>query len=149
MNFADLERTILIFPGGFNGGGGALLPEIESAERALNVRIVGGYRDFLLRFGWIEIGSVVLYGIGKDIPPYLNLVAVTLSERSEMKPQLALSLLPFFNDGFGNLYCLDTNASPASENPVVFWDHDLSPNQQPALVSPSFTEWLAQEIRLM
>lgn len=146
MLFAALEQRILAFPERFTSGKGAAVAEIEDAEHQLGLKITGGYREFLLRFGWMDIGLVELFGIGEDIPPYLNLVIVTLSERSEMRPNLALMLLPFHNDGFGNLYCLDMAASVGDEHPVVFWNHECGSGQIPEPVSNSFAEWLSAEI---
>ena len=146
MEFAELERLIVAFPGGHESGSGNAPVEIENAEQVLGIRVAGSYRDFLRRFGWIGIGPTEIYGLGRDVPPYLDLVKMTLSERSEMSPTLAHRLLPFFNDGFGNLYCLDTSNAPEGENAVVFWNHELDTGQTPEFVSQSFAEWLAGEL---
>ena len=146
MEFAELERLIFAFLGGYESGGGSAPAEIEDAERVLGIRVVGSYRKFLSRFGWIGIGPTEIFGLGRDVPSYLDLVKMTLSERSEMSPPLTHRLLPFFNDGFGNLYCLDTSSSPEGENAVVFWNHELDARQTPEFVSRSFAEWLAGEL---
>jgi hypothetical protein len=147
IEFTDLERRISSFASGYTAGAGATDLEIGNAEHVLGVTISGTYRAFLLKFGWIEIGSVELFGVGKDVPEHLNLTKITLSERSEMRPNLNHSLIPVFNDGGGNLYCIDTAVSVLGENPVVFWDHDRNSDQIPDPISPSFADWLFGEIR--
>jgi hypothetical protein len=124
-------------------GAGASEAEIEQAERELNVLIKGDFRRFLRTFGWGGVGPLELYGLGSDVPSYLNLVQITKSEHSEMMPKLARELLPLMNDGGGNLYCLDT----ASEEPViVFWDHEGSESQQPETVASDFVAWMSEMI---
>lgn len=146
MTFGDLEKQILAFPRGYVSGVGVTDIDIKGAEGVLGLKINGSYRLFLLRFGWIDIATMELFGLGKDVPPYLNLVTITLSERSEAHPALSPLLLPVFNDGGGNLYCLDSSTENLDEYPVVFWDHELGPSQKPDFVSSSFSEWLSEEI---
>jgi hypothetical protein len=78
------------------------------------------------------------------VPPWLNLVEMTRSEREQMRPALPHHLIPLMNDGGGNLYCLDSRG--AGEPPVVFWDHEAGDQQQPAEVAPDFISWLAGEL---
>ena len=125
-------------------GVGASESEIDDAERTLLVPIVGTYRSFLLEFGWGGVGSFEVFGLGADVPPYLDLVAVTHSERAEMHPPLPRHLIPIMNDGGGNLYCLDSTVS--TEPPVVFWDHERGPNQRPEACAENFLEWLASQV---
>lgn len=123
-------------------GAGAAASEIDAAEKVLGLRIEGGYRQFLERFGWGGAGHFELFGLGKDVPFHLDLVRLTQSERREMQPRLAPYLLPLMNDGGGNLYCIDTRIS--SEPPVVFWDHQMGPDQKPALDASNFATWLSR-----
>ena len=123
-------------------GAGATPSEIDAAEKGLDLRIEGGYRQFLQRFGWGGAGHFELYGLGRDVPFHLDLVRLTQSERQEMRPRLALHLLPLMNDGGGNLYCMDTRIS--GEPPVVFWDHEMGPDQKPALDASNFETWLSR-----
>jgi hypothetical protein len=119
--------------------------EINTASAQLGVNLAGGYRLFLRRFGWGGVGSIELFGLGADVPPYLSLIAMTRSEREEMSPSLPVHLLPLMNDGGGNLYCLDSRR--AGEPPVVFWDHTLGARQEPTQVAPNFIEWLAERVQ--
>ena len=127
-------------------GTGADEAEIRLAEEALGIRIHGSYRDFISRFGWGGVGHVELYGLGKDVPPHLNLVRITKSERTEMRPMLPKYLLPIMNDGAGNLYCADTMFMRGNEPRVVFWDHDGMEDQEMEVVADDFSEWLKMMI---
>ncbi len=112
--------------------------EIAAAERSLELRIEGGYRQFLKQFGWGGVEHLELYGLGG--PPHLDLLQVTESERSEMEPPLSPHLLPVMNDGGGNLFCLDTKA--ANDPPIVFWDHTGGADQAAEIEGESFSSWL-------
>jgi SUKH superfamily protein len=125
-------------------GRGASEQEIHAASTRLGVNLVGGYRRFLQRFGWGGVGSLELFGLGPDVPPHLNLVDLTESERTEMRPALPSHLIPFMNDGGGNLYCLDSRRN--GEPPVVFWDHTASEEQEPEFTAPDFVSWMAEWI---
>ena len=142
MSFEDLASLL----GSFNAprlGQGATESDIVAAEHALGIRIRGDYRRFVERYGWGGVGGLELYGLGKGVPRHLDLVVITTSERTEMSPQLRPEFLPIMNDGGGNLYCLDTR----TEGPkVVFWDHEDTPNQEPAVEADDFSEWFAAKL---
>ncbi len=117
-------------------GKGATEHEIEEAQKSLGLVIRGDYRKFLLDFGWGGTGKFELYGLGSDVPPFLNLITITHSERTEMSPPLRPDLIPLMNDGGGNLYCL----ALASVRPrVVFWDHEGGRAQVPAVEAEDFS----------
>ena len=61
-------------------------------EKALNLQIVGSYREFLRRFGWGGVEHIELFGLGASAPEYLHLEKITMSERTEMAPPLKHSL---------------------------------------------------------
>ncbi|HSN87468.1 MAG TPA: SMI1/KNR4 family protein [Thermoanaerobaculia bacterium] len=145
MTFDDLEKQLLTFADR-NLGTGATEEEIREAEAKLGLHIAGSYRHFLHRFGWGGVGHLDLYGLGPCIPPYLNVVTVTQSERSEMRPRLAEHLLPVMNDGGGNLYCLDLGVENKGEPAVVFWDHEQSETQQPEVIAEDFITWLRAQL---
>jgi hypothetical protein len=124
-------------------GNGAREAEITEAEHALSIAIRGSYREFLRIFGWGGRNAFEMYGLGEDVPPYLSLVGITRSERTEMEPPLPPYLLPLMNDGGGNLYCLDTRIAIV-EPPVVLWLHDESVDQVPAIQASAFVAWFAR-----
>jgi cell wall assembly regulator SMI1 len=124
-------------------GKGATLKEVELAEIELGVKFPTDYAAFLKEFGWGGASHWEIYGLGSDVPRNVELVRLTLSERSEMSPRLPERLLPIYNDGFGNLSCLDTAAMKDGRCPVVFWDHDQDEDQFPEIEANSFNDWLA------
>lgn len=143
--FEELEAKIRAFPGGFTSGGGALQAEIDAAAGELEFQIRGGYRRFLQTFGWLEIAYDEVWGLGGDVPGHLQLQRLTESERAEMRPRLARHLLPFSNDGAGNLYCLDMIA-PRDEPPVVLWLHEHAEDQAPEPAAASFADWAIERL---
>lgn len=143
MTFEELSEKL----GGFTVkrfGQGADDAAVKQASDRLGVPLSGGYRRFLQHFGWGGVEDLELFGLGSDVPPFLNLIAMTESERSEMSPALPPHLIPVMNDGGGNLYCLDSRV--ADEPPVVFWDHTAGEDQQPEHVAPDFVSWLSEEV---
>lgn len=127
-------------------GSGAAQQDIEAAESELAVRLSGSYRRFLEEFGWGSIGHLEIFGLGEDVPAFLHMVRIAESERAEMIPHLPRYLVPVLNDGAGNLYCVDTERCHEDECPVVFWNHEGGIDQEPELVAPSFSIWLAGEL---
>lgn len=125
-------------------GGGATEEEILAAEQALGVHLKGHYREFLRTFGWGGVDGLEVLGLGAGVPSFLDLVRITLSERSEMQPQLPHNLIPVASDGGGNHYCLDADAK--GEPPVVFWNHELDETQIPEVEAESFGAWVAAQI---
>ena len=125
-------------------GGGATDGEIARAEQDLAVALPLSYRRLLGEFGWVAIpGYFELHGLGAGVPSHLNLVGVTLAERSQFMSPTPTHLIPIVNDGAGNLYCLDTSRNDAEDSPVVLQDHEIDEIHD---VAESFLEWLAAEL---
>ncbi|WP_224241938.1 SMI1/KNR4 family protein [Hyalangium gracile] len=143
MTFDELARK-LESSASRTFGHGVSEDDIRAASARLGVSLTGGYLRFLRRFGWGGVGSFELFGLGADVPPYLHLVTVTESERTEVRPRLPSHLIPLMNDGGGNLYCLDVRS--AGEPAVVFWDHEASEEQSPEPVASDFISWLANRL---
>lgn len=127
-------------------GRGASPAEIAAGEQALGLTFPESYRAFLSEFGWGGVEDIEVFGLGLDVPTFLDLVRVTHVERLEAEPQLPQHLLPILNDGYGNHYCLDTSIRNDNESPVVFWDHEAGPDQEPEVVASTFVDWLMQEV---
>jgi cell wall assembly regulator SMI1 len=136
------RKLLLQFLRSESHGDGASEAEIRAAELRLGVRLPGAYRDFLREFGWAAAGPFEFFGLGPSIPPYLDLVATTLEERTLYRPYIPWHLVPLLNDGFGNHYCLDTSQMNAGECPVVFWNHELDESQTPEPVADNYEMWL-------
>jgi hypothetical protein len=141
VSFKDLEERISEFPNK-DVGKGATPEEIGVAEATLRVSFSNTYKEFLRTYGWARFAHEKLYGLGGDVPPYLELVKNTVVERNAMRPSLPPHLIPVMNDGGGNHYCLDSTQMQEDECPIVFWDHELGEEQVPELVSSSFEAWL-------
>ena len=77
-------------------------------------------------------------------------------EHEQSSSPLPPFLVAFYNDGMGNQVCFDTRTrSSDGEYPVVFWDHELDPQENveassrtaetfesAGVVALSFSEWL-------
>ncbi len=143
MTFEEV-KALMRASGTMRVGKGATEAGVTRAERELGVPIQGGYRQFLLELGWGGIAGLVLYGLGDDVPDHLDLVKLTLSERTEMHPRLRHELVPVMNNGGGDLYCLDTT-TPGPK--VVGWWHEESESQTPTHEAEDFSTWLGAQVR--
>ena len=144
---AGVIRSILQdFQGKIDHGPGATTDEIASCEGELGVRFVGSFADYLQTYGWLNVGTSEIYGLGANIRLWCRLKETTLSERTEMKPPLPPYLVTFYNDGFGNQHCLDSRAVVDGEQRILFWNHEAGPDQTPELIANSFAHWLRQLI---
>jgi cell wall assembly regulator SMI1 len=128
-------------------GKGANEADIERAEQSLGVRFPLALREYLKHFGHLEVGHFELYGIGAEVPNYLELVAITVSERTESGCPLPHELVPILNDGGGNLYCIDTRSCESGR--VVLWDHTLGVDPEPEQYSSSFFDWIGSLLRAL
>lgn len=143
MTFEEV-KALMRASGTMKVGRGATEAAVKRAESELGVPIRGDYRQFLLELGWGGVAGVVLYGLGDDVPDYLDLVKVTLGERTEMHPRLRHHLVPVMNNGGGDLYCLDTT-TPGPR--VVGWWHEEDESQTPTDEAADFATWLGAEMK--
>lgn len=116
---------------------GAAEELIVDAEAALG-QLPVDYRHFLSAFGYASVGPDEIYGLGPDVPPYLNVLEITLAERRD-SPNFPSEGIVIFNDGGGNLYFL-RNLKDEADSPVFVWFHDDPEDIQ--IDSSSFSEWL-------
>ena len=123
-------------------GNGAAAEEIQQAEAALDCRFPEDYKLFLRWCGWGGRADWEIFGLGGDVPPYLDLVRITREERTDYGPGLPYVLLPVLNDGGAYMYCLKLDESSGGICPVVAW-HLESDEPAVAPVSSSFAAWLA------
>ncbi|HET6385391.1 MAG TPA: SMI1/KNR4 family protein [Armatimonadota bacterium] len=128
--------------GAIDHGAGVAPSVIDGAARVLGVALPQDYVEFLRVYGWASLGCNEIYGLGDDVPRHLDVVRLTLSERLEAQPAMPRHLVALMNDGFGNHDCLDTSQLRDGRCPVVFWDHDKGPNQQPEPIAADFNTWL-------
>jgi cell wall assembly regulator SMI1 len=114
-------------------GRGATPREIELAAEQLGVELPGSYKAFLGHFAGTSFEGLELYGLGGDVPAYLDLVDVTLGERTQVRPRLPSRLIPLTNDGAGNHYCLDVAPRRARRMPGSFLGSQLGGISRPGV----------------
>lgn len=103
MTFDDLERA-LRKRGDVVIGTGCGDTLVRDAERVLGLTFPLALRDYLIRFGHLELGHLELYGLGADLPHYLDLVKTCIASGQLDRERAASS--------FGT-----TNAVPARSRP--------------------------------
>lgn len=121
-------------------GSGASIFDIADAEAMLAAPVEGHYREFLETFGWADLRSEGILGLGPGVPARLHLLAALQAARA-MRPALPSHLLPV-HLGAGNPYCLDTRVR--GQPPVVLFDRALGDDQLPWRAAPSFAAWLSR-----
>lgn len=95
---------------------------IEQAESLLSVKFPETYRQFILEFGAGGIGSFEIFGIVQnDINHhdylYIDVVGFTLKARQEWN--LPNYLIPIYDLGDGEMFCLDLKVNVGDEAKVV------------------------------
>jgi hypothetical protein len=146
MSAGVIHSILQDYQGEIRHGPGATADEIASCERELGVHFVGSFVDYLKTYGWLNVGTSEIYGLGANIQLWCRLKETTLSERTEMRPPLPPYLVTFYNDGFGNQHCLDSRAVVDGEQRIVFWNHEAGPDQTPEFIANSFADWLRRLI---
>jgi hypothetical protein len=120
-------------------GDGASEADIVAAENTLG-SFPTDYRLFLARFGQLSVGPLEVYGLGGDIPDYLNVIEMTITERRDAIGFPAKGIV-IHNDGGGNLSYLD---SFDTGSPVKIWYHDDPDDIE--IVASSFSAWLDEQL---
>ncbi|MFL5320099.1 MAG: SMI1/KNR4 family protein [Myxococcaceae bacterium] len=124
-------------------GAGATEAELSEAEKKLQLTFSGGYRAFLIRFGWMRFQREEVFGLGADVPPELDLVSVTQRERTRAPPQLRREFTPVKYDGWGNFLCLAPLRPHEKEARVVLWEKEEGAQQVPEELAGSFGAFLS------
>jgi hypothetical protein len=120
--------------------------EIEAAERELGA-FPEPYRQFVREFGWLEIAGCTVYGLGDDVPAFLDVVRETLAERQDFEPGLDDGYIAIGPDGAGNLWCVETAAAGDPAAPVLFRDHERSDGgTNLELDADDFVGWLLERL---
>jgi hypothetical protein len=107
-------------------GFGANSVVIRHSENTLGLKFPEMINDYLKTLGHISVGLNEIWGLGDDLPIYRDLTRMTISEREEVNPGLPHYLLPFQNDGAGNLYCALIQDENLIDPIMVIWDHELT-----------------------
>jgi cell wall assembly regulator SMI1 len=126
-------------------GNGISAQEVAKCEEQLGVTLPQSYKSFLREFGFASWPEYI-YGYLPGLLPGMNVMCNTETERHEVEPEMRHPLIPFYNDGWGNHYCLDTSRLVDGECPVVFWIHELDADQQSPQTHASFLDWLEEKV---
>jgi hypothetical protein len=113
---------------------------VAAAEQALGLIFPSTLREYLMRFGHLEVGHFEMFGLGAHLPLYLNLVNMTQSERTESGCPLPIELVPLLNDGGGNLYCIGVSKETAGR--IFYWDHTGGPKQELEEYASTLPAWI-------
>lgn len=123
---------------------------INLAQDRLSVKFPEAYRRFLLEYGAGGVGSFEIYGVVNDnfensgIP---DMVWLTLKGRKEW--DLPRFLLPIYDLGDGELFCLDLRTQEGDEARVVGYTPGYSsPEQSLDTVAEDFGKLLLNLIHL-
>jgi cell wall assembly regulator SMI1 len=139
--FDELSRRLLIHEE-FEHGTGASAQSICDAEAALGLAFPESYRRFLSSFGWGLIGEFDIYGLGADVPAWLDVVKMAACERTDLRPSLPAHLVPVHYEGDGDHICIDTRQRDGNTAAMVFWNQELGHKQAPEKIADDFVAWL-------
>lgn len=129
--------------------------DVAEAEKALNLSLPASFTQFMNTCGEMELPLCArFYWVGTGGPD--NIVSANKVEHEDAGSPLPPFLVAFYDDGMGNQLCFDTRTrTEAGEYPVVFWDHELDPEENlqasgraaesfenAGVVAVSFPEWL-------
>lgn len=105
---------------------GSSIDIIESVEHRLQITLPEDYKQFVLKYdgGYPNLnhfkvdGKVEIFNnlISLDENEYNNIYEVL----EDLQERIGDQLIPFAEDGFGNLLCFDYS----SNKNIVFWDHE-------------------------
>ena len=120
--------------------------EIERAESYLGAPLPPSFKTFLAQAGSYKLPFWETFWVGDDSLGYRNIIEANRSEREDSDPALPRYLITFHNNGMGDQLCFDTRSlTPTGEYSIVFWDHELSSDQDPDVVADDFADWLYDE----
>ena len=99
---------------------------IESVENRLEITLPEDYKQIVLKYGggypnpnhFKVDGKVEIFNnlISLDENKYNNIYEIL----EDLQDRIGDQLIPFAEDGFGNLLCFDYSANKN----IVFWDHE-------------------------
>ena len=118
---------------------------VKSFENKYELKLPSDYKSLLEKYNGIGLYGVNVYGI-KEFKTSYSLEECYLFEHFEVYNKMPLYLVPFSPDGGGNHYCFDVRFINENSCPIVFWQHDLSYDNEdvPEVVNDSFSEWMKE-----
>jgi hypothetical protein len=114
------------------------------AEKIINRKFPKSYRTMLSMFGWMQVYSDIVYGLGPDVSDAESVLEVSVFEGVHADPPMLNRLIPIVAVGNGDHFCLDTAKITDGDCCVVVWEHDHPKGimQRPKKQSGSLIEWL-------
>lgn len=123
--------------------------QIRDTEQKLGIKFPPSFLTYLQEANDVQLRYWETYWVGDESLGWRNIVAANEAERDTDAP-LPSYLVAFFNNGCGDQLCFDTrHRSSEGEYPIVFWDHELSVDDNLAdltVMADDFAEWLQQEV---
>ena len=87
-------------------------------------------------------------GLGAKVPQHLDLVQMTLSERTEVEPPLPENMVALLNWGNGSLACVACGLDPDAR--VFYADHEIEGSSERISVeNTDFLSWLTSMIEAL
>ena len=124
--------------------------EVESAEKILNIKFPKSYREFLKKYGSVEVRSLEIMGLSRDNyqnSGYGDVVWVTLNDRGNFSQPNHIIKLEHLGDG--SYYALDlSQMNNDNECPVVVWPiggYEMTPVLE--VVAPDFGTWFLDMVK--
>ena len=103
---------------------GSSIDIIESVEHRLQITLPEDYKQFVLKY---DGGYPNHFKVDGKVEIFNNLISLDENEYNniyeileDLQDRLGDQLIPFVEDGFGNLLCFDYSANKN----IVFWDHE-------------------------
>lgn len=97
---------------------------IESVEHRLQITLPEDYKQFVLKY---DGGYPNHFKVDGKVEIFNNLISLDEKEYDniyeileDLQDRIGDQLIPFAEDGFGNLLCFDYSANKN----IVFWDHE-------------------------
>ena len=97
---------------------------IESVEHRLQITLPEDYKQFVLKY---DGGYPNHFKVDGKVEIFNNLISLDENEYDniyeileDLQDRIGVQLIPFAEDGFGNLLCFDCSA----DKNIVFWDHE-------------------------
>lgn len=103
---------------------GSSIDIIESVEHRLQITLPEDYKQFVLKY---DGGYPNHFKVDGKVEIFNNLISLDENEYNniyeileDLQDRIGDQLIPFAEDGFGNLLCFDYSANKN----IVFWDHE-------------------------
>ena len=124
--------------------------QIADAEAKLSIKFPPSFLTFLSKAGQYALSYWETYWIGDNSLGYRNIIEANRDEHEYVVSPLPKYLVTFHNNGCGDQLCFDTRTTDIQgEYPVVFWDHERTPEENLEDLEPfaeNFADWLMQEV---